>query len=160
MELGSDLIKSEQSEDLAADECDITLPTDMLAIANHPVISYTGTTRKTLYPLPEDKRWSYEDTGVPQYYEVRGTIMRVYPTCDQAVTVRFETYDRQSVESMTADVPYGGLFDDLIIELLVRYGANPAAASVDPSLELMVRKAVDQVIGRRVPKNIRFRFSL
>lgn len=162
LELGSDLIKTERSEALAADANEITLPTGMLAIANNPKILYnSGNSCRELTPLPESKRFCYyTDTGTPEHYEIRGTKLRVYPTADADATLKFETFDRQTVDSMNSTIPYNGLFDDVIIELLVRYGVDPAIASVDPALDLMVRKGIDQVLGRRSPKNIRWKMII
>lgn len=160
LECRSDLIKAENVLPLLAEANEVDLPAGMLAVAEHPVISFTGATRLELLPLPKDKRFSYTEPGVPRYYELRGTKLRVYPIADRDVTVKFESFNPSSVPTLASTVPYNGLFDDTIIELLVRYGASPAIASVDPALDMMTRKAVDDVLRYRSPKNIRFRYPL
>lgn len=154
--LQSDLIKQDYTHSLAADDYEARLPYGFLGIDGNPYISTATLTKKDLSPLPDDKRGSYTDTATPEHYALRRDTITVYPTCAEATTLKYTAYVRNKCDEITDDIPYGGIFNETIAELVVRFGANPTAV-VDPILNAMVNQAVDRVVVRRAPRRVHFR---
>jgi hypothetical protein len=153
--LQSDIIKEDTSFALDADEYQVPLPSGFLGMDGLPYIATTTLSKRDLTPLPDVKRGTYADTGTPEHYTLRGGNLNVYPTCNESTTVNFTSYQKSFVDDLADNVPYDGLFNDTIVELVVKFQANPISV-VDPILEAMVYRAVDRAVSRRAPKNIYF----
>jgi hypothetical protein len=155
-ELDSDLIKGDVAHVLAEGDWQVNLPFGMLGMDEDPWIIGANINKITLSRLPEWRRGTFTGLGTPKFYEVRKGSLNVYPASDSTLTLHYTTYDRTRVSKLTDAVPYGGLFNDLIVELVVKFGSNPVAATVDPILEMMVNKSVDRIIRKRSNKSIRW----
>jgi hypothetical protein len=157
----SDVLKADNAVELEAGESVVALPAGLLGIVAHPVVSYEGVQRQALAPLPEFLRYTFSENNVPRFYDVVGLAMAVYPTTDRALTVKFRSFNKSAaIEDLTSEIPYDGIFDSAIAELLIKLGANPLKAMTDAVVDALVTKMVDDVFLHKTPKDIRFRVTV
>lgn len=154
--LQSDLIKYDMTKDFAVDEYQANLPYGFLGVDGTPYFSTATIVKRILTPLPDCKRGSYTDTGIPEHYDIRNGSINVYPSCSEAVTLKYTAYKKHNISKLTDNIPYQGLFNDTITELVVKFGSNPANV-VDGVIDAIVYRAVDRMAVRRAPKNVYFR---
>ena len=160
---GYDLVKTDYSQTLTAADPTYTLPSDCAGLFSNPWLSGGGC-QGDILPLPYDLRQKFSDpdypSGPPQYYEVRGLNVTLYPTPDgaQTYTLVFPYHKRPSDAALLSDsVPFGGMFDDLYKDSVLKISAGGLLYALDQTFEAMAYRFVDQVMNQWVPKNIRFR---
>lgn len=153
LDLQSDLIVERHAKEVTAVRNYASLPGSFLGLRMHPVLHNPSGGTTTLYPLPEELENAIPASGSPRHYELFKNRLYVYPAPSEDMTLRFSTYQRTVVASMQQETPYGHLFDDQIMELLVKFGADPMMV-VSPYIDAFLDQAVDRVVHRRVTKHI------
>jgi len=81
-----------------------------------------------LSPLPSQAAaLRYPGAGEPIWYEVKGTRIFLTPHAGADVTVRADYYKRPAaVSDAASEVPFNGLFDDLIAEYVEIFFRGPS----------------------------------
>lgn len=153
--LKSDMIINDYATTLDEDEYQVALPSGFLGMDGFPYLSSDEFSRRMLTPLPDSKKGTYSSTGTPEHYRLRGSVLNLYPTCSAESTVNYSAFCKSFVDDLTDVVPYSGLFNETIVELVVKFGSNPMTI-VEPVIEAMVYRAVDRAVTRRAPKDITF----
>ena len=156
---GSELLRSVQSLEFAVGASSADLPSGLMGFKTQPRF-LSGDTVTKLWPLPEELRWRLDEDGDPKYYEVMGNTITLYPTPEVAGSIKFVAMVKNTVTTMAHTIPYGGLFDDMIAELALKYSSSPIMATVDQAIAAFVAREMDVILLRRTKKNIYFKFSL
>lgn len=154
---GSDLLRKEVELGYEIGEDYNPIPSSYLGMVTPPKAIYADGTVTTLVALPEDLRWTFTSNGTTKYYELRGSAFFVYPSPEAAMNVKFLAMSKNSVAAMEDEIPYAGLFDDLIAEMALRFSIDPISAIIDQTIQHMVVKEMDAILLRRTKKNIYFK---
>ncbi len=124
----------------------VALPTGFFGLGDRPedrLIILNN--RRRLSPLPSrDVAMHYLSPGIPQYYEILGTNMYLYPAPAEALTIVGRCYILPTKATTYSDtVPFSGMFDDVIGEYTIAaYKGEPLRV-----LQGMVYEAVDTVVA-------------
>ncbi len=126
------------------------LPADFIGLVDKPYIN--GKTWQ-LEPLPSiATKLSYTAAGESKYYEVIGNKFWVYPATSSDITINGPYWQKPAaITTFESTLPYSGIFDDVIIEVLVRYLGEGAVlnAQTFQEMEAFLFKAVDYVCSGR-----------
>lgn len=119
-QMKSDLARTALSVALEEDDASCSMPTEFIALSEKPWID--GET-STLNPIPDRKTALSLSTtsSTPMYYELIGSTLKLYPPTGEAGTLKgyyfaFST----AMSSASSTIPFGGIFDLLIKEYLVK----------------------------------------
>lgn len=154
----SELITNKYADSLGVNSDTVYLQPSFLALRSNPTMSYGGGYSYKLTPLPKDMEDDEEKTGRPEYFSVRRNSIVVYPSPDKISTVRYTTYEKTVIGGLEDECPYGGLFNDQIIELLVKFGSNPVVV-VSPLIDAYLANAIDRVLAYRSPKYVTWKYA-
>jgi len=157
LDLQSDLIVERHEKEVTAEKNFTSLPGSFLGLRMNPVLHSASGGKITLYPLPEELENALPLSGSPQYYELFKNRLYVYPAPTSTTTLKFSSYQRTEVVCMQQETPYGHLFDDQIMELIVKFGADPMMV-VSPYIDAFLDQAVDRVVHRRTTKHIHWQY--
>lgn len=157
----SDLILVSRTATLSTGEHQVPLPARMLGMREHPYYSHSDSLRTELTPIPRNLVGTFAEPSLPQYYEIRGSVMVLTPAADRSIVVHYETFERSVAPVAMADVvPYNGHFDQIIIDLIAKFAHDPLGSYANEAIEYATRAAVDSVVLRRAPKQVRWVFNL
>ena len=148
-QINSKLVNSALSVALVADDTSGSLPADFWGLDSHPYLSgYTY----TLLPLPSvEVKLTYTGTGVPRYYEIKGTSIYVTPTAGASYTIIGDYYVKPTkIAATTTTVPYNELFDDVITDYMKMYFASPPGGVVNVPQNWLDK--IDLAAGKREKK--------
>jgi hypothetical protein len=154
----SDLIKTPLNPDIsvAAETDNFTLPSDYLGFVEPPFVTYGGATYQ-LQPLPPASRYSFPEPGQPQYYELLGSTVYLYPTPDSSISVKGLYYmNPPKLTALSSTIPFNGLFDQVFRDVVLMVGGQGIAIIVQPQFEAFMRSQVDQVLQLHSPKRVGF----
>lgn len=162
-ELKSDLVKADLDEDVSHEGASVgkfTLDSGFLTFVGDPwVEGYTT----TLTPVTDELIRIYEaetSSGtaevIPQYYRLRGLTVTLYPTNTVDITVRGSYYFKPILDALTDDIPFSGMFDQLIVDAIVKIAQAGLGLSVDPGFRAYIREHVDSIVSGRPRKAIFF----
>ena len=158
---GSDLLHRDVSTVFGIGVASRPLPTGFMGLVTDPVmVDSVEETVTVLNLLPPTKRWTFFDNDTPKYFDLRDTRIHLFPTPDEAVTVCFVAMTRNAIESMNEEIPYNGLFNDLIAELALKFSNNPTMAATDPTIQYLIAGEMDAIVQRRKRKDIHFKYRL
>ncbi len=153
---GSKLLNEEVSLRYASGVNSAGLPDNMLGTVEPPfVLNIIGQTGGIdLLPLPSGYRSSFVGvTGTPEYYEIKGADLFVYPTPNKASTVVFEASLAAIKPTTGTDlIPFNGLFDYIFREvvLLVMLQGGSAVMQADAYLS----KTFDAIDRNRANRTV------
>lgn len=157
----SDLILLSRTATLSTGGYQVTLPARMIGMREHPYYSHADSLRTELTPLPRHLVGTFSDQSLPKYYEIRGNLIVLTPASDRSIVVHYETFERSvAPTAMTDVVPYNGHFDQIIIDLLAKFAHDPLGSYANETIEYATRAAVDSIVLRRAPKQVRWVFNL
>lgn len=96
------------------------LPADFLGLIDKPHIDGY---RYSLLPIPNaSTKLQYQNASTPQYYEVVGDRLYLYPPAASTITIKGQYWRKETAVSQLSDtLPYHELFDDVIAEYLVNH---------------------------------------
>lgn len=121
--LGSKLLREEVELLFDSGESTATLPPNLIGTIEAPFClrAVTGPLVMNLEPLPRGFRAYYPNvTGPPDYYEILGSSLVLYPTPDRAYVVNFEASAYPVKPVVESDpLPYNGLFDYIFREVVI-----------------------------------------
>lgn len=92
--------------------------------------------------------------GPPKYFELKGTILHIYPCDDEELIIYGDHFAKPTALDDTTDtIPYNELFDDIIEEYIVkivRSGFTGVDEKSDPTLlQYFTWNAVDEILATR-----------
>lgn len=125
------------------------LPSDFWGLKENP---YIDGQKYVLQPLPnKDVALQLTTAGLPQYYEIKGTKMYLYPPPASDYTIKGDYFQRPTaVSALTDTMPFNEIFDDAISEAVVmlyeKGSSNQAEAMI------MVQKYIDDYVDLITPK--------
>jgi hypothetical protein len=125
------------------------LPADFWGLIEKPYLS--GKTYP-LQPLPnQSTALHYVSAGEPRYYKLKGERLYVYPKTSADYTVKCDYFAAPSlVSAVTSTIPYIGLFDDAIGEMVIRnYTTGEKVMLSTNSFEAYLHGEVDRIAGKR-----------
>lgn len=165
-ENGSDLLRYpwESSEQPIGTSL-IDLPSDMLGVAETetPFITYdaSGSTQVVdLSPLVGSRSgYVTAADAVPQEYEIRGSLLEVFPGSSVAFNLHVTMYRRPSpLTQLSDELPWNGLHDQIFQDAVLHMAAAGGAftAAVTPGLELAIRTAVDGGTAIRTGRRVQW----
>lgn len=138
----SSVLKEEYSTTFGANTASATLPEGYLGFCLDAPPSVSG---KPLCPLPPFKYGTYSETGTPEYYDIRGGKMNLYPTPAEAVVVKALFFYRPvRLTSMSDDLPWYGLLDDLLGEAIAVIAKTGQWGAITAEWEALVNREVDK----------------
>jgi len=145
----SKIIHSDLSISIVADDTSASLPSDFWGMDSYPYLS--GKSRHLL-PLPSlAVKLSYTGTGIPLYYEIKGTSIYITPTTSGAYTIVGDYISKPTKLTATSDtVPYNELFDDVLTDYMKLYFTNPKGGVVSVPQNWLDK--IDLVAARREKK--------
>lgn len=158
---GSDLLHRDVRMTFGAGAATRQLPSGFMGLVTDPVmVDSTEKTVNILTLLPPSKRWQFFDNDTPKHFDLRDTRLHLFPTPDEEVTVCFVAMTRNTIESVNEEIPYNGLFSDLIAELALKFSNNPTMAATDPTIQYLIASEMDAIVQRRKRKDIHFKYRL
>ena len=150
--LRSKIIVSDLDIDIVEDDAYGDLPSDFWGLDSKPYLSgYVWSLR----PLPSlEVKLSYgSSTGIPRYYEIKGSKIYVTPVSGGSYTIVGDYFAKPTeITADTDTMPYSELFDDIITDYLRVYFAQPAGGAVLGAKNLMEK--IDTIAlrwGRKTP---------
>lgn len=147
----SSLLKEAFSGSFGAGISYVDLPTGYLGFCPDAPPSVSGT---PMFPLPPYKYGSYSATGTPEFYDVRGGKLNLYPTPTDATTVTaLYFFKPDMLTNLSGDLPWFGLLDDLLGEALSLMGKTGQWGSITAEWEALINREVDKLLsvyGNRV----------
>ena len=161
----SDLLKTVWVSDThAIGEDEVSLPTTFLGRNGDedPFLTYTsGGSTLTTTPRPLSRDRSYYVTAedsIPGEYEIRGSVLYLYPPSTVAFTLTMPIYSRPEViETVDDDLPWNGHFDQLFQDSVLHLaGPEGISAMVSPILEQAILRAVDTGASLRTGRKVRW----
>ncbi|KKW05295.1 MAG: hypothetical protein UY41_C0057G0001 [Candidatus Moranbacteria bacterium GW2011_GWE1_49_15] len=153
----SELILGSFSQAVLANASTVTLPTDFQGFFERPYIS--GSTWH-LDPLPGEYRASLTTPGRPQFYELRGTTMTLFPRTSAALTIVGQYYKKPvKFTALTNVIPYNGLIDNVLQEGSIAVGMTGMGALLDAQFQAIMSKMIDEVLAFRSPRTVRFHYT-
>ena len=163
-ELKSDLVKADLDKDVAKDEGvagSFTLDAGFVTFVDDPWIEGYLTTllpvTDELIRIHEAETSSGSAEVIPQYYRLRGLAVTLYPTNTVDITVRGSYYHKPILDGLTDDIPFSGLFDQLVADAVVKIAQAGLGLAVDPGFRAYIREHVDSIVGGRPRKAIFFK---
>ncbi|MDF1551933.1 MAG: hypothetical protein P1P84_02670 [Deferrisomatales bacterium] len=166
-EARSDLLRDPwESDTHAIGTTTVDLPELFLGVADElPFLEYTsgGSTQiATLRPLSRPRsHYVTAADAVPAEYEIRGSLVQLYPTTTVAFTLHMPMYARPpALESMDDDLPWNGTYDHLFQDSVLHL-AGPAGimTMVSPHLEQAIMRAVDTGAALRTGRKVQWAFA-
>ena len=124
------------------------LPTGFWGFMEKPNLS--GLTRH-LEPLPNrETALKYTTASEPKYYKIKGNRLYVYPKTSADYTVVGDYCAAPTLVTAVGDtVPYDGLFDDAIGEMIIRnYTSKEKVILPSSAMETYLHLEVDRVAGK------------
>lgn len=150
--IGLELVR--RKSDLALQEISLifsaesqTLPDGFVGFVGHPVVvdGYELTALPDLDTALELRG----STGDPQYYDIMGSVMMVYPAPASTATIK-ATAKIIPVLDMSDDLPWLGLLNDLIAAAAVQVSQQGVALLAAPPFLAMIDKGVNAVLVPRM----------
>lgn len=159
--LGSKLLRKEVVLSYAAGVSKATLPSNLIGTVEAPFFLQNGITGGTnLDPLPADIRAYYAGrTGTPDYFEIVGNSLVLYPTPDQAYTVTFEaSLYPDKPATVDEDVPFNGLFDYIFREVVILVMLQGGGAVLQA--DAFLTNTLDGIDRNRVSRKVSYRYFI
>mgnify|MGYP001145624218 CR=1 FL=1 len=153
LDIDSDLIVEREQVPIAAGTESVAVGDRFLALRSHPSFVPDVGSRVVLRPLPTELEDRLQTSGSPEYFELHKGFLVFHPTPAMDGTLLYSAYRKTVVENISDQCPYGGLFNDQIIELLVKFGTNPVNV-ISPHIDAHLDHAVDMIVHNRTPKHI------
>ena len=159
----SDLLRETVSTQIFAESNQITLPDGFLALDIEPTLEVISTgVRTRLTNLPEERRYSditdVANANTPQYFDLVGKQINVYPFPDEDVIVYTSIFKRPDVLTrFDSLLPFDGLFDDIIADAAFKMSNVGYMILQDASFISTIQTMVDRIINMRTKKTIAFR---
>jgi len=158
----SDLLLTEYDEAIGQGFQAVTFDDTFLGMSPEPpsLLDTDGNFVRHLFPLPQGQKHKYSSPATPEYYQLRGNTLMIYPEPDASYTVVGEVYSRPvAITSMAATLPFGGIFDRRVIADAVLHLSHQGMIAVtDQAFRKMVERQVDSVIPNRSAKRLRWNF--
>jgi len=159
--LGSTLLRGEVALNYVIGVNTAILPLGLIGTIEPPfVLNAVGDPINTLEPLPRGLRSQFSGkTGTPQYFEISGNSLVLYPTPDQVCTVIFEASMPPVKPTKSGDaIPFNGLFDFIFREvvLLVMLQGGSAVMQADAYLA----RTLDSIDRNRSTRTVRYRYFI
>lgn len=153
----SDLSKSLVTLDYFAGDEAIALSAVILGFSENPVANL-GTGTVTLTPLAAEERESLTRLGEPRRFELLGASLCLYPYPATDGTVTGMAFCLpQTVTVLNKMLPWHGLFDDLLREVVCKVMAVGLVYTATVDFDALVSKEVDQLLTLRSPRPKRAR---
>lgn len=156
---GSDLLREEVSLEYGVGVNTMALPYGLIGTIEPPyILNAAGDGVGTLEPLPRGMRSRFVNKpGVPQYFEISGDALVLYPTPSLAYSVIFEaSVPPEKPVGPNDDIPFNGLFDYIFREvvLLVMIQGGSAVMQADAYLS----KTLDGIDRNRSTRKVGYRY--
>ena len=152
----SDFLREDYSVTVTPTVPTFNLPTGFKGFAERPYIS--GTTQ-FLEPLPPEARALLTTAGTPRYYELRGTLVKVFPTPTAASTTIVGLYYKEptAFTVLTANMPFGDLANDLFVDAIVKFAVDGLKTAVNPEFLTMMYNQIEEILPSRTPRQVRWK---
>jgi len=130
------------------------LPSDFFGFCERPFIQGM---RWLLNPLPNECRAAMTSPSTPQYYELRGMRVTIFPIPTANLVLDCQYYAKPVPFALLTDgVPWDGLFDLAIQESVIQVCMSGLGVLADKTFNAILYKQVDEVLSFRSPKQVRF----
>ena len=125
------------------------LPSDFWGLKQNP---WLNGQKYVLQPLPnQEVALQLNTAGLPQYYDIKGTKIYLYPPPSSDYTLNGDYFQRPtSVSAVTDTIPFNEIFDDAIAEALVMLYDKGQANQGE--VMLMVQKVINDYVDMIAPK--------
>ena len=134
------------------------LPVSFWGFIGLPYTSDVTDGTKELAPLVNAMEYDNATNGKPEQFELQQSngvdVLRVYPSPDASYTVKFAYNLRPSVTAMTDSLPFGGLFDMAIADILIRVG-NSGGWGAITNETLVIEDKIRSVLRNRTPRRLK-----
>ena len=134
------------------------LPSSMIGTVEPPFVLDDIQGGTNLEPFPRGLRSQYIGrTGPPDYHEIVGNTLVVYPTPDQAYTVTFEASMFPVKPTIATHLlPFNGLFDFIFREIVIMVMLQGGAAVIQA--DAFLTKTLDGIDRNRSTRKVRYRY--
>lgn len=150
----SSILAAEYSSSFSANTASADLPEGYLGFTQDAPPTISGT---RLSLLPPGKYGSYSEAGTPEYYDIRGGKLNLYPTPNVSAVVSGLYYKRPTRTTlMTDDIPWFGIFDDLLGEAVLVGLKTGQWASITPAWEALISREVDKMLTMYSNRTVSF----
>lgn len=146
----SQLLIKNATDDIAVGDEAVALPPDYCGFDGRPKVGNTDLTM-----LPPGMRNTFDSPGSPQYYDLIGGRLNIYPTAVAAATIKYSYFARpEKLTQLADDIPWYGLLDSIIGEALVEIGRTGQWSSVTAQWELFIGRQVDLLLRMYAPGEV------
>ncbi|MCE5336831.1 MAG: hypothetical protein LLG06_19815 [Desulfobacteraceae bacterium] len=106
-----------------------------------------------LLPLPsQETKLKYTSAGVPNWYQIKGSRFYVTPPTSADITIRGDYWQRTVRKTKVSEyLPFNGVFDDVIGELVVRI-LDKGIAEAGAELDNFIASVVDPIVQKQGQK--------
>lgn len=141
----SSLIKSNLSETISASSSSVSLPSDFWGLMENPWL--TGQTSR-LRPVPDPSiELNYTTDAIPEYFEVVGFTLNLYPGYSAGGTLRGKYWVRATKLTSPLDIiPFQEMFDDVLEESLLEVYAKKKDTNEVTMLRELINRSVDEIV--------------
>lgn len=155
----SDLLRSTYTVNVYTGNNSFCLPDGFIAVETEPVITVTSTSQKVkLVNLPEEKRHTFTETGIPEFYELIGNQIYLYPSVSEDITCSVDLFVKpDTLTSFDSLLPFNGVFDSIIADSALRLSNVGMSLLSDQAFQTSIHVVVDRTINMRTKKTITFR---
>lgn len=158
MERSSNLLKSSGSVSYTANVSTANLPAGFWGLIGKPYVSDATIGNTTLEPVENTEDYDHATTNRPATFELTQAsgydVLKVYPTPDASYTVKFEYYKKPSITAMTDSLPFNGLFDSIIADVLVRTGNSGGWVTIMQEFAY-IDEAISRIVMSRTPRTLK-----
>jgi hypothetical protein len=151
----SDIVRSTARITFPANGATKPLPAGYIGMDGNPGIVGSGS---YFQPAGPDTYRSYTVSGTPVFYEVDSADnLTLYPTPAVEIIVGVACFTAPpKVVSMDDDVPFGGRFDSIMVEVALRMARLGLTSLTDQAVQAMIYSFVDSIVEFRTPRDIRW----
>lgn len=143
----SDLAQQEISLNFTRGAKSQTLPDGFMGLIDHPVLE--GGAELKVLPDVGTGLELRESAGTPEYYSREGSVLWLWPAPASEAVVQARVKIVPVLE-MADDLPWEGLFNNLVVESAARLSTDGYLVTVDPAFVTMIDRGVSSVLVPRM----------
>lgn len=158
LDFKSNMIRQEKVVSIVAGKSNYALPSNFWGMFAPPYIndSTNGPSELVISNGPVD--FENNESTKPLAYEiihVNGSdSIRLFPVPDQAYTLKLAYNIKPVIEDMADELPFNGLFDSAIADILVRVGNSGGWSTISQDWPAIEQK-VNLILRTRTPRTLR-----